>query len=180
MLISRFGHALTAVALLVVGVAVGSLVPHTPRLRTATFDPPYPELNAAGEAILAVHEGRVPCSVPACEKLQVQLVLYGGTPSSPPTSYWLGLIGAEGNDRVVSSGKVRIGSGVAGYPEAVVYTLDLPFGTGLEFQSLWRVSDDILLPLDAQLRPKPGNGAWGTMLSRYTGTYGPRLYEWWG
>jgi hypothetical protein len=180
MLKSRFANAPAAVALLAVGVAVGSLVPHTPRLRTATFDPPYPEHNAAGDAILAVHEGRVPCSVSACERLKVQLVLYSRAPGSPPTSYWLGIVGAQGNDRVMSSGGVRTGSGVASYPEAVVYTLDQPSGTGLEFNSLWRVSDDILLPLDAQLRPRPGNGAWGTMLSRYTGTYGPRRYEWWG
>ncbi len=180
MLMSRFVQALAAIAILILGIAVGSLVPHAPRLRTATFDPPYPEHDAAGASILAVYEGRVPCSVAACEKLKVQLVLFGSTRGSSPTGYWLGLIGAQGNDRVVSSGKVRIGSGVAGYPEAVVYKLDLPSGIGLEFNTLWRVSDDILLPLDAQLRPKPGDGAWGTMLSRYTGNYGPRRYEWWG
>src|SRR5262245_66618611 len=128
MLISRCAHAFAAVALLAVGVAVGTQVPHTPRLRTATFDPPYPEHNAAGDAILAVHEGRVPCSAPVCERLKVQLVLYGHTPSSPPTSYWLGLVGAQGNDRVVSSGRARTGTGAAGYPEAVVHPLELSPG----------------------------------------------------
>ncbi len=31
----------------------------------------------------------------------------------------------------------------------------------------WRVSEDVLLPLDASMRPLVGNSAWGYMLSRY-------------
>jgi disulfide bond formation protein DsbB len=39
-----------------------------PRPTTVTFEPPYPQVNAAGDPILAVFEGRIPCSSPHCER----------------------------------------------------------------------------------------------------------------
>jgi hypothetical protein len=41
------------------------------------FDRPYRERIAAGELILAVFVGRVPCATRDCEMRKVELVLYG-------------------------------------------------------------------------------------------------------
>ena len=78
---------LVAVALIAAAFGAGALVQaeaSRPRLRTATFDPPYPERNAGGAPIRGVYEGRMPCVVAACARLKVQLVLYGGSEGAPP------------------------------------------------------------------------------------------------
>ena len=138
-----------------------------------TFDLPYPERNASGDPILAAFNGRTPCDVQGCEKMKVSLVLYGR--AQAPSTYWLGILRVGlGNERAVAQGAWTIERGVKDYPSAVVYRLDANAAAGL--RSFWRVSDDILLPLDEHARPKPGNGAWGTMLSRDTEPYGPRTY----
>jgi hypothetical protein len=140
-----------------------------------TFDPPYPQVNAGGDPILAVFEGRTPCPVVNCEKLKVGLVLYHDRKESSATTYWLGIIGTHGNDRVVTSGTWAIRRGVENYPDAVVYELDA--NAALDLRYYWRVNDDILLLLDRSMHPKVGNSAWGYMLSRYAEPYGPRTYR---
>lgn len=144
------------------------------RLVSETFDPPYPETNASGDPIRAVFEGRVPCSIANCEKLKVGLVLYESRKDKAPTTYWLGVIGVSGDDRIVTQGAWGIRRGVKGYPQAPVYALDQHADDGLRY--FWRASDDILLVLDPDMNPKAGNAAWGYMLSRYDAPYGPRTY----
>jgi hypothetical protein len=144
------------------------------RPTTVTFEPPYPQVNAAGDPILAVFEGRIPCSSPNCERRKVGLVLYEHSATRTPSTYWLGLVGLTGNDRIVIQGTWTIRKGVKEFPEAVVYELDA--GAPDDLQRHWRVSEDVLLPLDQSMRPLPGNAAWGYMLSRYAAPYGPRTY----
>jgi len=45
-----------------------------------------------------------------------------------------------------------------------------------DLRYVWRVSDDVALPLDERMAPRPGNSGWGYMLSRYDAPYGPRTY----
>jgi hypothetical protein len=139
-----------------------------------TFDPPYPERNAAGDPILAVFEGRVPCEVPDCRVLKVSLVLYGR--AKRPTTYWLGTVSVGiDSDRVVAQGTWTVGRGVDGYPNAVVYRLDRQADERV--RRLWRLNDNIAMLLDANMRPKSGDASWGGYsLSRDTAPYGPRTY----
>jgi hypothetical protein len=162
-----------AIALGVLGIALLGLVAMSsrqPRLVTATFDPPYPQFNASGDSIEVVMEGRIPCPLAGCDRLKVTLVLYTTTPDRRPSTYWLGVVGTSGNDTVVNQGNWEIKRGVAGYPEAIVYALDKDAGLGL--RHFWLVSESILLPLDEGMRARSGNGAWGSMLSRYDAPYG--------
>ena len=164
---------LAAVATLALGAVVWMLTSHRPHFVTASFDPPYPETNGSGDLILAVLEGIIPCSVPNCKRLKVQLVLYENKRDRAPATYWLGVIGTRGNDRIVTQGSWEIRRGVVGYPDALVYALDLHADKDLRY--FWQVNDDILLPLDERMSPKPRN-AGGSMLSRYDAPYGPRTY----
>lgn len=145
------------------------------RQATITFERPYPEVNADGDPILAVFEGRTPCAVANCEKLKVGLVLYQNRKTKSPTTYWLGIVGTNGNDRVVTQGTWTARHGVREYPEAAVWELDSNTPPGLRYY--WRVNEDILLPLDESMSPKAGNSAWGYMLSRFAEPYGPRTYR---
>jgi hypothetical protein len=145
-----------------------------PRPTTVSFDPPYPRLNAAGDPILAMFEGRIPCASPNCERRKVSLVLYEHSATKTPSTYWLGAVGLSGNERIVIEGAWTIRQGVHDFPEAVVYELDA--GAPDDLRRHWRVSEDVLLPLDQSLRPQAGNAAWGYMLSRYHAPYGPRTY----
>jgi hypothetical protein len=142
---------------------------------STTFEPPYPEVNTNGDPILAVFEGRIPCAVTNCEKLKVGLVLYQNREARSPTTYWLGIVGTSGNDRIVTQGTWTTRHGVKEYPDAVVYELDS--NTSLDLRFYWRVNEDILLPLDQNMSPKVGNAGWGYMLSRYAEPYGPRTYK---
>ena len=140
-----------------------------------TFDPPFPERNGANDPIVAVFFGRIPCALGECEKRKVELVLYGRDQGRIPTTYWLGQIGVGlGDERAVAVGSWTIKRGVQGFPEAVVYALDSAADRTLQYT--WRVSDDVLLVLDPEMRPRSGNGAWGYMLSRDCAPYGPRTY----
>jgi hypothetical protein len=146
-----------------------------PRPTTVTFDPPYPQINASGDPILAVFEGRIPCAADNCELRKVGLVLYADSAMKAPSTYWLGIVGVgAGNDRIVFQGAWTIRKGVAEFPGAVVYELDA--SAPYDLRRHWRVSEDVLLPLDASMRPLVGNSAWGYMLSRYAAPYGPRTY----
>jgi hypothetical protein len=139
------------------------------------FDPPYPEFNTAGDPIAAVFEGRIPCAVANCSRLKVGLVLYHDPRENSPTTYWLGILGTRGDDRVVTTGRWTTRRGVADYPDAVVYELDASAESELRYY--WHVNDNILLTLDERMSPKVGNAAWGYMLSRYAEPYGPRIYR---
>jgi len=166
--------ALATAAILALGVLGWIFGSHRPHLVTASFDPPYPEANSSGDPILAVMEGRIACSIADCKMLKVTLVLYENKKDSAPATYWLGVVGAHGNDRIVTQGSWEVRHGVIGYPDALVYALDEHADKDLRF--FWRVNDDILLTLDERMRPKAGNAAWGSMLSRYDAPYGPRTY----
>ena len=142
--------------------------------RTVTFDPPYPEHAGDGGSIVAVFAGRVPCTLPHCDRLKVLLVVYGSSSVAESGSYWLALIGAWGNDRHVTQGRWTTQQGVPDYAQAKVYALDERAPEG--FRYFWRVDADVALVLDDHLRPRVGDGAWGFMLSRDDAPYGPRTY----
>jgi hypothetical protein len=172
---------LPAVALFAAGVACGVLAiamfeHRGARTVTATFDPTYPEHNGNGDPIRAVMEGRVACPVPGCDRLKVCLVLYETTAEKKPSTYWLGVVGTKGNERVVTRGTWQVQRGVVGYPDALVYALDTDTGLGLRY--FWSVNDNILLQLDERMNPHAESGAWGHMLTRYSAPYGPRTYTW--
>jgi hypothetical protein len=176
MRLSRTAIGLAAAAAATITIAGLAVAWHNSPRRptTVTFEPPYPQLNAAGDPIRAVFEGRIPCSSPNCERRKVGLVLYEHAATRTPSTYWLGLIGLTGNDRIVIQGTWTVRKGVKDFPEAVVYELDASAPDDL--QRHWRVSEDVLLPLDQSMRPLAGNAAWGYMLSRYAAPYGPRTY----
>jgi hypothetical protein len=146
------------------------------RRAAVSFDPPYPPVDAAGAPILAVFEGRIPCSIPNCQQRKVGLVLYQHGTAGNSGTYWLGLVRVGiGSGRDVVQGAWTTRRGVDAYPEAVVYELDSKAPDDL--RRFWRVTTEILLPLDDSQRPKAGNAAWGYMLSRYAAPYGPRTYR---
>jgi hypothetical protein len=174
MKLSRSAITLAVAAIFALGATLLVLNNHQQRRISATFDPPYPETNADGDPIRAVLEGRIPCTIAECALLKVQLVLYENRSDKTPSTFWLGLIGTSGNDRVVRQGTWGIRHGVQGYPEALVYVLDDHVDEALRY--FWQVNDHILLVLDEHMNPKPGNAAWGYMLSRYDAPYGPRTY----
>lgn len=139
------------------------------------FARPYPERNAAGEPILAVFVGRVPCDTRACEMRKVELVLYGSEAGAGARTYWLGQVRVgAGNERDVAEGAWQPARGLREHPQALRYELDARADPSL--RRMWRVSEDVMLVLDDALRPRPGNGAWGFMLSRDCAPYGPRDY----
>jgi hypothetical protein len=171
-------RTLATLALAVVLVASGSLILQKLWFDRAplSFDPPYPAANAQGDPIFAVYEGRTPC--PDCQAapmVKMMLVLYHNPGTARPTTYWLGLVGTDGNNRTIYQGSWTERRGVAGYPDAVAYQLDSHSPSSRS--AYWRVNDDILLVLDQAMTPKPGNSAWGYMLSRYAAPYGPRTYD---
>jgi hypothetical protein len=171
---SKSASALAIAAIVALGAILLFLNAHRSRQVSITFDPPYPETNANGDPILTVLVGRIPCAVAACERLKVQLVLYESRKDRTPTTYWLGIVGTRGNERVVTQGTWDVRQGVEGYPDALVYVLD--DHTNKDLRYLWRVNDHILLPLDQHMSPKVGNAAWGYMLSRDDTPYGPRTF----
>jgi hypothetical protein len=140
-----------------------------------TFDPAYPERNSAGDPIVAVFQGRIPCAIQGCEMRKVELVFYGRDAGRTPTSYWLGQVGVGlGNESLVQQGAWTARRGLQEYPDGLVYELVSSADASLQY--LWRVNDEIVLVLDQKLRPKAGNAAWGFMLSRDCAPYGPRTY----
>lgn len=126
-------------------------------------EPLYPALNANGDPILGVFEGRIPCA--DCERTKVALVLYESATTKAPSTYWLARVGVgKTDDRIVTQGTWTTRRGAKDYPEAVVYELDA--NTPEDLRLYWRVSENVLLPLDRDLNVKAGNASWGYMLSR--------------
>jgi hypothetical protein len=140
-----------------------------------TFAPAYPQHLDAGDAIVAVFAGRIPCAEQGCEMRKIELVLYGKNAGQTPANYWLGQLRVGmGNDRLVQQGTWTIQRGLPDYPGGSFYALDSRADPSL--RNLWRVNDEIVLVLDDDLRPKAGNAAWGFMLSRDCTPYGPKTY----
>jgi hypothetical protein len=155
-------------------IALLTACPAPPPVQTR-FDRPYPERNAAGEPISAVFVGRVPCGTRVCEMRKVELVLYGREGGVGVRTYWLGQVRVgTGNERDVAEGVWQPARGLHEHPQALRYELDARADPSL--RRLWRVNEDVMLVLDDALRPRPGNGAWGFMLSRECAPYGPRDY----
>jgi hypothetical protein len=162
-------------AMLLFPVSVLTLLGCVHHAVQTTFDPAYPERNGAGDPIVAVFEGRIPCAIQGCEIRKVELVLYGRDAGRIPTTYWLGQLRVGmGNDRLVQQGAWIVRRGLQEYPDGLVYALDSSADPSLRY--LWRVNDEIVLVLDQNLRPQAGNAAWGSMLSRDCTPYGPKTY----
>jgi hypothetical protein len=162
----------TRILLLSIAVLALSGCLHSNTVQT-TFDPAYPERNDAGDSIVAVFEGRIPCVDQACEMRKVELVLYGRDAGRVPTTYWLGQVGMGGHP-LVQQGAWSTRRGLQEYPDGMVYQLDS--GADPSLRNFWRVNNEIVLVLDQNMRPKAGDAAWGFMLSRDCTPYGPRTY----
>jgi hypothetical protein len=127
------------------------------------FAPPYPSLDANGAPVMGVFEGRTPCA--DCEKIKMALALYENRETKEPSTYWLARVyGGKSDDRVVTEGTWSKRRGTREYPDAVVYELDS--STPEDLRRYWRISEEIMLPLDRDMNLKAGNASWGYMLSR--------------
>lgn len=127
-------------------------------------EPLFPAQDDTGLARVAVYEGRLPCDLPGCDKVKVAIAVYGAN-GQQPTRYLLARVRVDGSDtRDLFSGSLSLTSGIQGYPEGQVWTLDA--AAPADYARLWPVTPDILLILDENLTPRPGNASWGRMLSR--------------
>jgi hypothetical protein len=133
-------------------------------------EPWYPPSNQAGDPVLAVYEGRVPCTDPAkrgCDKVKLALVLYQDVRSGAPTTYRLAQVYVaeepEG-ERIVAEGTWSISHGTRLDPEASVYQLDAQAPAA--WRSYWAIGPDILFILDDQRVPRVGTASWSYVLNR--------------
>jgi len=136
----------------------------------AQLKPWYPSSNEQGDALVAVFEGRIPCSRPelaGCDKVKVSLALYGKGHPDPPATYKLALVYVaaepEGS-RLVVSGAASLARGTALDPLATVYRLDA--SAPRELQAFWLIGKDILFVLDERLNPRVGTAGWSYVLNR--------------
>ena len=129
----------------------------------AAIGPWYPETNANGDALLAVFESRIPCS--DCERLKLGLAIYGNAQTNLPSTYMMSRIYVgKNNDRVSNSGNMIVTQGTSLDPLHTVYRLTS--GAPVEYQSYWRINEDLLFILDANLTPKVGDAGHGYVLNR--------------
>lgn len=152
-------------ALTVLG-AIGLYLAFRPTEAVAQLERPWPKAGTSGDPLWGCFSGRIPAvGIPNCEVVKVSLAVYQKPGAKNPATYWLGrvLVGV-GNKRHVAEGTVTTRRGVKDYPDAVVYELDQ--NAPQDFRFFWRVNNDILLPLDDDMKPKVGNAGWGYMLSR--------------
>ncbi len=125
--------------------------------------PWYPEMNAQGDSVLAVYESRVPC--PDCQRLKLALVVYGDGTSHLPSTYLMGRVYVGKNDdRLTNSGIIEVVQGTALDPSHTVYRLGS--GAPAEFQSFWKLNEDLLFVLDDKLSPKVGDAGHGYVLNK--------------
>ena len=118
-------------------------------------------------SVLGVFEGRTPCGPIVlefaqfpeenCEKVKLQVTLYGAGASAPPTSYLAR--GTRGSRR----GRVSVRHGTPEVPGATVYQLH--YDSARVF-SLLEVGSKVLLVLDQELRVLAGNASWSYTLNR--------------
>ena len=129
----------------------------------AAIVPWYPETNANGDAVLAVFESRIPCS--DCERLKLALAVYGNAQTNLPSTYMMSRIYVgKNNDRVSNSGKMIVTQGTSLDPLHTVYKLTS--GAPVEYQFYWKINEDLLFVLDANLTPMVGDAGHGYVLNR--------------
>ena len=118
-------------------------------------------------SVLGVFEGRTPCGpivlefaqFPGenCEKVKLQVTLYGAGASATPTSYLAR--GTRGSRR----GRVSVRRGTPEVPGATVYQLHYD---SARIFSLLAVGSKVLLVLDHELRVLAGDASWSYTLNR--------------
>lgn len=118
-------------------------------------------------SVLGVFEGRTPCGpivlefaqFPGenCEKVKLQVTLYGVGSSTTPTSY------RAGGTRGARRGRVSVRHGTPELPDATVYQLH--YDSARVF-SLLAVGSKVLLVLDQDLRVLAGDASWSYTLNR--------------
>lgn len=118
-------------------------------------------------SVLGVFEGRTPCGAIVlefaqfpganCEKVKLQVRLYGAGASATPTSYL-----ARGT-RASRQGRVSVRHGTPEVPGATVYQLH--YDSARVF-SLLAVGSKVLLVLDHDLRVLAGDASWSYTLNR--------------
>jgi hypothetical protein len=158
--------AIVAVSMVIGGAGVGLWMREKARLdASATVrEPLYPTTNERGDPLRGVFAGRVPCG--DCYAIKFMLVLYHAADTKAPSTYKLTRVHVgRGNDRTVNEGTWAMATrGVAGYPNAIVYTLDS--NAPAEFRSYWAINENLLLVLDQYGNPRVGNGGFGFILNR--------------
>ena len=131
--------------------------------QAANLAPWYPETNANGDSVLGVFENRIPCA--DCERLKFSLVIYQNDQSGLPSTYIMSRIFVgNGDDRFVNTGNVSITRGTSLDSLHIVY--QLVSGAPEEYQSFWKIDDNLLFILDANLTPKVGDAGYGYVLNR--------------
>lgn len=127
------------------------------------IQPWYPETNTNGQTVLAVYENRIPC--PDCERLKLALVVYGNTQTNQPTAYLMSRIYVgKNNDRLTNAGDVNITQGTSLDSLHIVY--QLTSGAPAEYQSFWKINEDLLFILDENLTPRVGDAGHGYVLNK--------------
>ncbi len=131
-------------------------------------EPLYPAVNKNGDPLLGSFSSRIPCG--DCYGIKFGLVLYHDAETKAPTTYKLMRVGVGGsrgygeNDRIVNEGTWTIKRGVAGYPNGVVYELDL--NAPSEYKSYWAINENLLLILDQYGNPRVGHEGFGYILNK--------------
>ena len=127
------------------------------------IQPWYPETNANGDPLLGVFESRIPCA--DCERLKFALAIYQDQQTNLPTTYVMSrvYVGRDEN-RISNNGNVNVTTGTSIDPSHIVY--NLTSGAPNEFQSFWKVDDNLLFILDSNLSPRLGDSGYGYVLNR--------------
>ena len=130
---------------------------------TDVIPPWYPETNDNGDPLLGVFESRVPCS--DCERLKFALAIYKNQQTNLPSTYIMSrvYVGRDEN-RISNSGNVSVTNGTSIDPLHIVY--NLTSGAPEEFESFWKVDDNLLFILDSNLAPRLGDSGYGYVLNR--------------
>lgn len=137
-------------------------------LRSAYFDgapeePLFQPLNARGDPLFGVFEGKAPCE--DCNAIKIGLALYRDDKTWAPTTYKLVRVYVgKSDERQVNEGIWKVAGEVEGYPDAVVY--ELVSSAPGEFESFWAINDDLLMILDEDGKPRVGNAGFGYLLNR--------------
>jgi thioredoxin-related protein len=125
--------------------------------------PWYPETNANNDPVSGVFESRIPCD--GCERLKFALAIYKNLQTGLPTTYMMSRIYVGNNDdRVTNTGNISITLGTALNPLHTVYRLTT--GAPTEYQSFWKIDENLLFILDTNLTPRVGDAGYGYVLNR--------------
>jgi hypothetical protein len=127
------------------------------------LQPWYPETNENNDPVLGVFESRIPCG--SCERLKFALAIYKDPQTGLPTTYMMSRIYVgNNNDRVTNHGNISISLGTSLDPSHIVYRLVT--GAPAEYQSFWKVDENLLFILDDSLTPKVGDAGYGYVLNK--------------